>query len=107
MVSNENVVIELLVQNHPGVMLHITGLFARRAFNLEGILCGQIGDGTTSRMYLLVKDDDFLEQIVKQLRKLYDVLEVKVRSEYDYSIFHNPELMLKCDSNESVFETIV
>lgn len=107
MKNSDYVVIELLVQNHPGVMLHITGLFARRAFNLEGILCGQIGDGTTSRMYLLVKDDDFLDQIVKQLRKLYDVLDVKVRSEYDYTIFHNPELMLKSENNESVFGTIV
>ena len=32
--------LELLVQNHPGVMVHVAGLFARRAFNLEGILCG-------------------------------------------------------------------
>lgn len=107
MKNSDYIVIELLVQNHPGVMLHITGLFARRAFNLEGILCGQIGDGTTSRMYLLVKDDDFLEQIVKQLRKLYDVLDVKVRSEYDYTIFHNPELMLKSEGDESVLGTIV
>ncbi|WP_163192740.1 acetolactate synthase small subunit [Clostridium thermarum] len=107
MANNEYVVIELLVKNHPGVMLHITGLFARRAFNLEGILCGQIGDGTVSRMYLLVKDDDFLEQIVKQLRKLYDVLEVNIRYEYDYAIFHNPELMLKSDDNEWVFKTMV
>ncbi|MDF2675153.1 MAG: ilvN [Clostridiales bacterium] len=107
MKNSDYVVIELLVKNHPGVMLHITGLFARRAFNLEGILCGQIGDGTTSRMYLLVKDDDFLDQIVKQLRKLYDVIDVKVRSEYDYTIFHNPELMLKTERKDSVFDTIV
>ena len=56
-----NTIIELIVNNHPGVMSHITGLFTRRAFNLEGILCGKIEDGSKSRMYLLVNDDDRLE----------------------------------------------
>lgn len=104
---NNNVVIELVVRNHPGVMLHITGLFARRAFNLEGILCGVIGDGTTSRMYLLVKDDDFLEQIVKQLRKFYDVLDANVRSDYDCSIFQNPELALRNEDEDYLINTIL
>ncbi|MDD5040672.1 MAG: acetolactate synthase small subunit [Patescibacteria group bacterium] len=80
--------IELVVNNHPGVMSHITGLFARRAFNLEGILCGEIGDGSKSRMYLLVNDDGRLEQIIKQLEKLYDVLEVRAREDYDHTIFN-------------------
>ncbi|MFW5771081.1 MAG: ACT domain-containing protein, partial [Spirochaetota bacterium] len=43
------IVIELLVNNHPGVMSHITGLIMRRACNIEGILCGTVGDGNTSR----------------------------------------------------------
>ncbi|MDP4143313.1 MAG: acetolactate synthase small subunit [Bacillota bacterium] len=95
MINNEYFVIELLVNNHPGVMSHITGLFARRAFNLEGILCGQIEDGTKSRMFLLVRNDDFIDQIVKQLRKLYDVLEVVVHDDYDYSVFRNLDSLLK------------
>lgn len=89
MMSNEHYVIELKVRNHPGTMSHITGLFARKAFNLEGILCGQIDDGSTSRVYLLVKNDDFLEQIIKQLRKLYDVLDVTLHNDYDCSVFSN------------------
>lgn len=93
--NKEYFVIELIVQNHPGVMSHITGLFARRAFNLEGILCGQIGDGSTSQMFLLVKNDDFFDQIVKQLRKLYDVLNVTVHEEYDINIFNNLSALLK------------
>ena len=75
------IVIELIVNNHPGVMSHVAGLFARRAFNLEGIVCRKIGDGAKSRMLLLVNNDDRLEQIVKQLQKLYDVLEVSLRSD--------------------------
>lgn len=55
MINTNFYLIELHVRNHSGVMSHITGLFARRAFNLEGILCAQIGDGSTSKMYLLVK----------------------------------------------------
>lgn len=93
--NNNYLVVELIVNNHPGVMSHITGLFARRSFNLEGILCGQLGDGSMSYMYLLVKNDRFLDQIVKQLKKLYDVLEVNVKEDYDYTVFINPKLTLK------------
>lgn len=72
-----NYVIELLVRNHAGVMSQITGLFARRNFNMEGIICGPVQDGGKSRMILTVDDDSKLEQIVLQLEKLYDVLEVR------------------------------
>ncbi len=71
-----NYVINLLVRNHAGVMSQITGLFSRRNFNLEGIVCGPVGDGGRSRMYLTVASDCKLEQIMLQLQKLYDVLEV-------------------------------
>ncbi|NDV23487.1 acetolactate synthase small subunit [Desulfovibrio sp. JC022] len=72
-----NFVIDLLVRNHAGVMSQITGLFSRRNFNLEGIVCGPVGDGGQSRMILTVAEDSKLEQIMLQLEKLYDVLEVK------------------------------
>ena len=95
MINTDFYLVELLVRNHPGVMSHITGLFARRAFNLDGILCTQIGDGSTSKMFLLVKNDFALEQIIKQLEKLYDVLEVSLHQDYDYSIFQNLDKVLK------------
>jgi acetolactate synthase-1/3 small subunit len=81
-------VIELTVRNHPGVMSHITGLFARRSFNLEGILCGPIGDGSQSRMYLLVNEDRRLDQVMKQLEKLHDVLRLSLRDDYDHTLFN-------------------
>lgn len=84
---NDMTIIDLRVTNHPGVMSHITGLFARRAFNLEGILCGP-EEGGTSRMFLLVKKDERLPQIEKQLRKLYDVRSVVERSDCDTSVFY-------------------
>ena len=70
MTKKASTIIELTVQNHPGVMSHITGLFSRRAFNLEGILCGSIDDSRKSRMYLLVENNSRIEQIIKQLQKL-------------------------------------
>lgn len=91
----ENVIIELLVINHPGVMSHITGLFARRAFNLEGILCSTIGTGEESCMYLLVKNDDNLEQIVKQLEKLYDIRKVTVHNDYNEHVFDDIHKLMK------------
>ena len=81
-------VIELLVNNHPGVMSHITGLFSRRGYNLEGILCGSIGEGSTSVMYLLIQLNDQYQQVISQLEKLYDVKEVKERNEYDHTVFY-------------------
>jgi len=93
--KNNNILIELTVNNHAGVMSHITGLFSRRAFNLEGILCGRIGDGTHSIMYLLVENNDRLDQIMKQLSNLYDVQDVKTREDYDPDIFTKPREVIK------------
>ena len=73
-----NTIVKLMVRNHPGAMSHITGLFSRRGFNLEGILCAPVDGGADSAMYLVVRNDERLEQIVKQLGKLYDVLSVTV-----------------------------
>ncbi len=88
-------VIELLVNNHPGVMSHITGLFSRRGYNLEGILCSSIGEGATSIMYLLVKESHQLIQVVNQLEKLYDILEIKQQPDYDQSVFFKIDKLLK------------
>jgi acetolactate synthase-1/3 small subunit len=70
-------VLELTVNNHPGVMSHVCGLFSRRAYNVEGILCMPVGDGGKSRIWLLVNEDDRLEQVMRQVRKLVDVSEVR------------------------------
>lgn len=86
--STENYVIKLIVNNHPGVMSHIVGLFSRRAFNLEGIICLGIGDSNTSQMYLLIKNDERTEQIIKQLEKLYDILNVSLHTEEEFPVFN-------------------
>jgi acetolactate synthase-1/3 small subunit len=70
-------VLRLTVRNHPGVMSHVSGLFARRAFNVEGIICLPVGDGSQSVLLLEVAEDDRLEQVMSQLQKLEDVREVR------------------------------
>ena len=72
-----DIVLRLHVRNHPGVMSHVCGLFARRAFNVEGIVCLPVGDGARSAILLLVHDDERLEQMMRQLRKLEDVVDIE------------------------------
>lgn len=78
-IADHHAVIELTVNNHPGVMSHICGLFARRAYNVEGILCMPVGSGRQSRIWLLVNRDERFEQMVKQVTKLEDVLDLQHR----------------------------
>ncbi|GAB4057754.1 acetolactate synthase small subunit [Uliginosibacterium sediminicola] len=84
------VVLELTVRNHAGVMSHVCGLFARRAFNVEGILCMPIGDGQKSRIWLLVREDERLDQMISQAEKLVDVLSVS-RQPADRRVFEHLE----------------
>lgn len=86
--GNGNVVLELSVRNHPGVMSHICGLFARRAYNVEGIACLPVGDGSFSRIWLLVGGDQRLDQIVKQVAKLEDVCDVN-QQDGTAAVFNN------------------
>ena len=77
----ETIILRLQVNNHPGVMSQICGLFARRAFNLEGIFCNATSQGETSCIWLKVDETDRLDQVIKQLAKLEDVLVVEERSD--------------------------
>jgi acetolactate synthase I/III small subunit len=73
---HDHAVLELTVNNHPGVMSHICGLFARRAFNLSGIMCMPLPGNRHSRMWLLIDDSEKVDQMLRQVAKLEDVLEV-------------------------------
>ena len=83
-------VLELDVNNHAAVMSHVVGLFSRRAYNVEGILCMPVGDGSKSRIWLLVKEDERLEQMVRQVEKLEDVLAVR-RHGAEHEVFERLE----------------
>jgi acetolactate synthase-1/3 small subunit len=83
-------VLELDVNNHAGVMSHVVSMFSRRAYNVEGILCMPVGNGSTSRIWLMVNEDGRLEQMVKQLEKLEDVLAVR-RHGAEHEVFERLE----------------
>ena len=85
--THDNVILALTVRNHPGVMTHVCGLFARRAFNVEGILCLPIQNSNHSRIWLLVNDDQRLGQMISQIEKLEDVEKV-ARNQSDPSMFN-------------------
>ena len=77
--ATEGILIELTVNNHPGAMSHICGLFSRRAYNLEKILCFPMQDRMYSKMWLLVQEENKLDQVIKQLQKLEDVCKLAYR----------------------------
>jgi len=66
-------VLELHVNNHPGVMSHVCGLLARRSYNMEAIICFPKADKNFSRIWLLLNEQRRLAQVIKQIAKLYDV----------------------------------
>lgn len=84
--KNRQITLELTVKNHPGVMSHICGLFSRRAYNVEGILCMPMGSGEQSRIWLHVNQDQRLVQMIRQVEKLHDVMDVRCGS-VDHEVF--------------------
>jgi acetolactate synthase-1/3 small subunit len=71
-------IVSVLVENKPGVLARISGLFARRDFNIDSLAVGETEDPTVSRMTIVVSVEDRpLEQVTKQLHKLVNVLRVE------------------------------
>jgi len=67
----------VLVENNPGVLARVAGLIRRRGFNIDSLAVGPTNDPTISRMTIVVEGDDLvLEQVIKQLRKLIEVIKV-------------------------------
>lgn len=72
-------ILSALVENKPGVLFRVTNLFRARSFNIESITVGSTEQQDLSRMTITTNSDEkTLDQLVKQLRKLIDVIEVKV-----------------------------
>jgi acetolactate synthase I/III small subunit len=70
-------ILSVLVQNKPGVLARIAGLIFRRGFNIESLAVGPTESPEMSRITLQVNVEDiFLEQIIKQLNKLIEVLKI-------------------------------
>ncbi|MDD1659179.1 MAG: acetolactate synthase small subunit [Methanomicrobiales archaeon] len=69
--------LSVLVENRPGVLSRVSGLFTRRGFNIESLAVGTCEEPDMSRMTIVVVGDDAqVEQVIKQLNKLIDVIKV-------------------------------
>jgi acetolactate synthase I/III small subunit len=69
--------LSVLVENRPGVLVRVAGLFARRGFNIDSLVVAETEDETLSRMTITVGEQDrSVEQITKQLHKLINVLKI-------------------------------
>jgi acetolactate synthase I/III small subunit len=71
-------IVSVLVENRAGTLSRVSGLFSRRGFNIDSLTVGETEDPSISRMTIAVTGEErVLEQIVKQLEKLIDVIAVR------------------------------
>lgn len=71
-------IISALVQNKPGVLAHVAGMFAARAFNIDSLAVGRTEDPSLSRMTIVVVgDNQVVEQVRKQLSKIISIVKVQ------------------------------
>jgi acetolactate synthase I/III small subunit len=75
-------ILSVLVQNKPGVLAHISGMFAARGYNIDSLVVGRTEDPDFSRMVIVsIGDDLTMEQVRKQLGKIIEVVKVRDLSE--------------------------
>ena len=78
-------VISILMENEAGALSRVAGLFSARGYNIESLTVAPTNDKSLSRMTLVTHgNSDIVEQIIKQLNKLIDVVKVKNLSELDH-----------------------
>ncbi len=71
-------IISLLMENEAGALSRVAGLFSARGYNIESLTVAPTHDATLSRMTIVTRgDDQIIEQIIKQLNKLIDVVKVQ------------------------------
>ncbi|BDZ77418.1 acetolactate synthase small subunit [Claveliimonas bilis] len=93
-------VFSLLVDNTPGVLSRISGLFSRRGYSIDSITAGVTADPRFTRITIVASGDELiLSQIEKQVRKLEDVIEIKVLKEGE-SVYREL-IMVKIRANAS------
>ena len=98
--------ISVLVENQAGVLNRITGLFSRRAFNIESLAVGVTDDPTISRITIIVDSgNSVVEQVEKQLNKLVEV--IKVRTLDESSLIGRELMIIKVSANKNTREQIM
>ncbi len=88
----------VLVENQPGVLSHVSGLFSRRGYNIESLVVSETEDHTVSRITLVVEgDEQVIEQVTKQLNKQVEV--IKVNDITNEEIVERQLLLLKVSAD--------
>ena len=98
--------ISVLVENQAGVLNRITGLFSRRAFNIDSLAVGVTDDPTISRITIIVDSgNSVVEQVEKQLNKLIEV--IKVRTLDEGNMIGRELMIIKVSANKNNREHIM
>ncbi len=98
--------LSVLVENNPGVLSRVAGLFSRRGFNIESLAVGTTERPDISRMTIVVDGDNYIvEQVSKQLNKLVDV--IKVTDIIEEDSVSRELVLIKVDADPSVRTEIV
>ena len=94
-------VLSALVQNVPGVLAHVAGMFASRGYNIDSLAVGETEDPHLSRMtFVVVGDDAVLDQVRKQLAKIVTVVRVDDISSQEYVERDLMLLKVKCEKGQ-------
>ena len=98
--------ISVLVENQAGVLNRITGLFSRRAFNIDSLAVGVTDDPTISRITIIVDSgNSVVEQVEKQLNKLVEV--IKVRTIPEDKLIGRELVLLKVNATNKTRQDIM
>ena len=97
--------VALLMENQPGALSRVVGLFSQRGYNIESLIVAATEDSSLSRLTMTTTGDQkVIEQITKQLNKLIDVVKVLDLGESDYV---ERELLLVKFSHESINKEVI
>jgi acetolactate synthase-1/3 small subunit len=98
-------IISILMENEAGALSRVAGLFSARGYNIESLCVAPTHDATLSRMTLVTHgDDQIIEQIIKQLNKLIDV--VKVQDMVDAPHIERELMLIKVQAVETSREEV-
>lgn len=97
-------IISILVENHSGALSRIAGLFSSRGYNISSLNVAETEDPSISRMTIVAEgEEDILEQIIKQLNRLIDV--IKVYDFYSEPVINRELILIRiCSTKQNRLE---
>lgn len=98
--------ISILLENHSGALSRVAGLFSSRGYNISSLTVAETEDPTVSRMTIVVEgEENIIEQIVKQLNRLIDV--IKVVDFMNEDVVERELVLIRIDSTKNNRHEIV